>query len=194
MVWFWGCRALSSSSRITPYFHETACRPTDRHAYFSDNGLEINAAVQALIFWKTVLPATLALATAMRRNDCYWEVIKHSDQSRRHPRMSVRPSAVYIRAPSVLLRRTSPAPTASSTTTTPACGSPRHRLRQRQPARRQLRYPSIIAATNTSSNSSRPTGSTTSADWAMVLTKATWSTCRRLLAGWSSPPCTARRL
>ena len=50
--------------------------------YFSDNGLQINAAVNTGTYLlENGVACYSGLGDGYERNDCYWEVIKHSDQS-----------------------------------------------------------------------------------------------------------------
>ena len=50
--------------------------------YFSDNGLQINAAVNTGTYLlENGVACYSGLGDGYERNDCYWEVVKHSDQS-----------------------------------------------------------------------------------------------------------------
>ena len=169
MVWFWDADERYVFEPDYSYFHENGVQTdlTDT-PYFSDNGLQINAAVNTGTYLlENGVACYSGLGDGYERNDCYWEVIKHSDQSHDGIREIQFDAICYIpRAPSrTSPSSTSPTPTASSTTTTPACGSPPPPPTATASAATTTMFiPSIITATNTSSNSpTRPTGSTTSA-------------------------------
>lgn len=83
MVWFWDADERYVFEPDYSYFHENGVQ-TDLNdtPYFSDNGLQINAAVNTGTYLlENGVACYSGLGDGYERNDCYWEVIKHSDQS-----------------------------------------------------------------------------------------------------------------
>ena len=83
MVWFWDADERYVFEPDYSYFHENGVQTdlTDT-PYFSDNGLQINAAVNTGTYLlENGVACYSGLGDGYERNDCYWEVIKHSDQS-----------------------------------------------------------------------------------------------------------------
>ena len=83
MVWFWDADERYVFEPDYSYFHENGVQTdlTDT-PYFSDNGLQINAAVNTGTYLlENGVACYSGLGDGYERNDCYWEVVKHSDQS-----------------------------------------------------------------------------------------------------------------
>ena len=83
MVWFWDADERYVFEPDYSCFHENGVQTdlTDT-PYFSDNGLQINAAVNTGTYLlENGVACYSGLGDGYERNDCYWEVIKHSDQS-----------------------------------------------------------------------------------------------------------------
>lgn len=83
MVWFWDADERYVFEPDYSYFHENGVQTdlTDT-PYFSDNGLQINAAVNTGTYLlENGVACYSGLGDGYKRNDCYWEVVKHSDQS-----------------------------------------------------------------------------------------------------------------
>ena len=83
MVWFWDADEHYVFEPDYSYLHENGVQTdlTDT-PYFSDNGLQINAAVNTGTYLlENGVACYSGLGDGYERNDCYWEVVKHSDQS-----------------------------------------------------------------------------------------------------------------
>ena len=81
MVWFWDADERYVFEPDYSCFHENGVQNdlTDT-PYFSDNGLQINAAVNTGTYLlENGVACYSGLGDGYERNDCYWEVIKHSD-------------------------------------------------------------------------------------------------------------------
>ena len=134
--------------------------------YFTRNGLEINAAVERGTFLlEDGVCSYSGLGDGYNTDDCYWEITKNGDYTMTaSASCTSTPSVTSRRTPfRIFPRSTSPIPTASCTTSTPACGLPPQRLTATASgATTTISTPSAGRETAISLNSpTPPTGSTT---------------------------------